>query len=155
CETSVSAERWTDAIRACRVLHSRDPDRDGLSDQLAAAYVGRGQQRLEAGDLDAAEDDFKQALGYQPESADAQRASQPLYLYRQGESAIAKAEWEDAIAQLSVVHGEAPDYLQGLGDRSVEGKLFAAWLGWGQSALAADDTASAALRCGQALTLVA
>jgi tetratricopeptide (TPR) repeat protein len=155
CGASVEAASWADAIRTCRTLHARAPEYPGLADRLAAAYVGRGQQRLDTGgDFGAAATDFEQALSYQPESAEAQRAWQQLHLYRQGDAALAVADWEGAVAQFSADYADAPDYLQNLADRSLEAKLFTAWLRWGQSAVNAGDLASAAVRCGQALALV-
>ncbi len=155
CQAAVGAENWADAIRACRILHARAPDYNGLADALAAAYVGRGQQRQAAGDdLAAAEADFRQALSYQPDSAEAQSALQRLTLYRAGEKALVVGDWPTAVSQFSAVYSEAPDYLQNLGARSAKGKLFAAWLAWGQSALNADAAPDAAERCGQALALV-
>jgi len=155
CDASVEAQNWADAIRTCRILHARAPEYAGLADRLAAAYVGRGEQRLATGgDFGSAATDFEQALRYQPESAEAQRAWQQLHLYRQGDAALAAADWEGAVAQLSADYADAPDYLQNLADRSLEAKLFTAWLRWGQSALNAGDLSSAAVRCGQALALV-
>ena len=155
CETFVAAKNWAEAIRDCRTLRARDPDYDGLADQLAAAYVGRGEQHLATGDdLAAAAGDFEQALVYQPESAEAQRALQQLTLYRQADQALGTADWETAVAQFSALHADAPDYLQNLGDRSAGAKLFTAWLRWGESALNADALPSAAARCEQALALV-
>jgi len=154
CQAAVAATNWADAIRACRVLHARDPDYAGLADKLAAAYVGRGQQRLDAGDIAGAGADFEAALGYQPESADAQQAWQRLDLYRQGDKALGVGAWDTAVSQLSADYAQAPDYLQNLGERSLAGKLFLAWLRWGQSALNAGDLPDAAQRCGQALALV-
>jgi tetratricopeptide (TPR) repeat protein len=154
CDDAVAEERWADAIRDCRVARARTPDREGLAPKLAAAYVGRGEQRRGAGDLTAAEGDFEQALAFHPESSEAQRALQQLTLYQEGDKALVTGAWDVAVAQLSLVHAEAPDYLQNLGERSLEGKLFAAWLKWGQSALNADDKPTAAARCAQALALV-
>ncbi len=123
---------------------------------LAAAYVGRAEQRLAAADdLVAAAADLEQALAFQPESPEAQRAWSRLQLYRQGDAALARGDWESAVAQLSDLHSEAPRYLESLADRSLTGKLFAAWLGWGRATLAAGDGPNAALRCAQALALVA
>jgi hypothetical protein len=154
CDAAVAASNWADGVRECRILQARDPDYEGLADRLAAAYVGRGQQRLAQGDdLDTASADFEEALRFQPESTDAQTAYQRLYLYREGDKALADADWETAVAQLGADYADAPDYLQNLTDRSLEAKLFAAWLGWGRAALDADDNLGAAQRCSQALTL--
>jgi tetratricopeptide (TPR) repeat protein len=154
CQAAVDAADWAEAIRACRVLHARAPDADGLPDDLVAAYVGRGQQRLAGDDLAAAAADFRQALSYEPESTAAQTAAQRLTLYQAGDKALGSGDWEKAVAQFGAAYAEAPDYLQNLDDRSLKGKLFAAWLAWGQSALNADAPADAAQRCGQALALV-
>jgi tetratricopeptide (TPR) repeat protein len=154
CDAAVAASNWADAVRECRTLQARDADYEGLADKLAAAYVGRGQQRLAQGDdLGAAKTDFEEALRFQPESTDAQTAFQRLYLYQEGDKALGAGDWETAIGQLGADYADAPDYLQSLADRSLEAKLFAAWLGWGHAALAADDNLSAAQRCSQALTL--
>jgi tetratricopeptide (TPR) repeat protein len=156
CDEALATERWADAIRACRVLRARAPDREGLADKLATAYVKRGEQRLGSGDdLQAAAGDFEQALAFQPESAEAQRAFELLHLYREGDKALGAKDWETAIVQFSAAHAQTPDYLQGLGERSLTAKLFAAWLGWGQAALDAGDQPAAAARCTQALALVA
>jgi hypothetical protein len=155
CDAAVAASNWADAVRECRTLQARDPDYAGLADRLAAAYVGRGRQRLaEGSDLTAASADFEEALRYEPESTDAQTAFQRLYLYQQGDKALGAGDWETAVAQLSADYADAPDFLQKLADRSLEAKLFAAWLGWGRAALAADDGLGAAQRCGQALVLI-
>ena len=154
CRASVDAADWAEAVRACRVLHARAPDADGLPDDLVAAYVGRGQQRLAGDDLKGAEADFRQALSYDSESTAAQTAAQRLALYQAGDKALGTGEWATAVSQFGAVYAEAPDYLHDLDDRSLKGKLFAAWLAWGQSALNADAPADAALRCGQALALV-
>jgi hypothetical protein len=155
CEASVAAEEWTAAVRVCSELYARDPDYPGLADDVATAYVGQGRQRLvEGDDLAAAAADFEDALGYQPGSEEAQRAWQQLYLYQQGDQALGAGDWETAVAQLSADYARAPNYLQSLGERSLEARLFAAWLGWGQAALAADDPTQAASRCEQALALV-
>jgi tetratricopeptide (TPR) repeat protein len=155
CQAAVDAASWAEAIRACRVLHARAPDYTGLADKLAAAYVGRGQQRLAVGDdLTAAQDDFQQALSYQPDSGDAQKALQHLSLYQEGNKALVTGDWPTAVAQFSAVYADDPDYLQQLNERSLKGRLFAAWLAWGQSALNADAAPDAAQRCQQALALV-
>jgi hypothetical protein len=154
CQVAADAADWADAIRACRVLHARDPDADGLPDHLVAAYVGRGEQRLAGDDLAGAESDFRQALSYDSESTAAQTAAQRLTLYQAGDKALGTGDWATAVAQFGAVYAEAPDYLQNLDDRSLKGKLFAGWLAWGQSALNADAAADAAQRCGQALALV-
>jgi tetratricopeptide (TPR) repeat protein len=155
CEASVAAEDWTVAIPICSELYARDPDYPGLADDLATAYVRQGQQRLAQGDdLAAAGADFEDALGYQPGSEEAQAAWQNLYSYLQGDQALGAGDWETAVDELSADYARAPDYLQSLGERSLEARLFAAWLGWGQAALAADDLTEAAPRCEQALALV-
>ncbi|HEY7060872.1 MAG TPA: hypothetical protein VII06_05280 [Chloroflexota bacterium] len=154
CQAANGASDWGMAIRACRILHARAPDYDGLADALLAAYLGRGQQRLGAGDLAGAEKDFQQALVYQPDSDDAQKALQHVTLYQQGDKALTNGDWPTAVAQLGAVYADDPDYLQNLDARSLKGKLFAAWLRWGQSALNADAAPDAAQRCGQALALV-
>ena len=65
CDGAVAASNWADAIRECRTLQARDADYAGLADKLAAAYVGRGEQRLAQGDdLGAAKSDFEEALRF-------------------------------------------------------------------------------------------
>lgn len=156
CESASAAEDWAEAIRACRVVRARDPDYAGLTDKLTAAYIGRGQQRLAAGsDLTGAADDFKQALSYNAESTDAQTALRRLQAYQAGEKALTEGRWDDAVAALSPVQTEDSKYLEARAERSAEGLLFIAWLRWGQSALNAGDRPDAAVRCAQALTIVA
>jgi len=155
CRTAVDAASWTEAIRACRILHARAPDRAGLATDLATAYVGRGEARTAAGeDLKGAEADFQQALSYQPDLATAQAALQRLTLYQQGDKAIVVGDWPTAVAQLGAAYADEPDYLEALGARSLRGRLFAAWLAWGQSALNADAAPDALQRCSQALAIV-
>jgi hypothetical protein len=155
CDAAVAASNWADAVPECRTLQARDPDYAGLADRLAAAYVGRGQRRLADGDdLSAASSDFEEALRYQLESTDAQTAFQRLSLYQQGDQALGAGDWETAVAQFGAAYADAPEYLQDRADRSLEAKLFAAWLGWGRAALAADDNLSAGERCSQALALM-
>ncbi|HEY7065618.1 MAG TPA: hypothetical protein VII06_29355 [Chloroflexota bacterium] len=154
CQAAVGAADWAEAIRACRSLHARAPDYADLADALAAAYLGRGQQRLAAGDdLAGAEADFEHALSYQPDAAAAEKALQHLVVYQQGSKALVTGDWPTAVAQFSAVYADEPDYLQDLGGRTLKEKLFAAWLAWGQSALNADAAPDAAQRCGQALAL--
>ncbi len=155
CQGAVDAKSWDDAIKACRIMHARDPDHAGLADALAAAYVGRGEQRLAAADtLGQAATDFQQALTYQPDSSAAQTDAQRLAAYQAGEKAMVVGDWPTAVSQFSAVYAQAPDYLDSLGARSLKGRLFAAWLAWGQSALNADAAPDAAERCRQALALV-
>jgi tetratricopeptide (TPR) repeat protein len=154
CEDAVTGARWGEAVESCRRVHARDRELAGLGPQLAAAYVGRGKERLEAQDFSRAEADFQEALSYQADSAEAQQQLQWLTLYREADKARASGDWESAIGQFSAVYEEAPEYLQSLGEASLRHKLFATWLGWGQAALAADDLPSAAQRCGQALQLL-
>jgi tetratricopeptide (TPR) repeat protein len=155
CQAAVGAASWDEAILACRVLRARAPDRDGLADDLAAAYLGRGQARVAAGDdLAGAAADFQQALSYQPESTEAQSALKLLSLYQEGDKALTVGDWPTAVAQFSAAYADEPDYMQTRGARSLRGRLFAAWLAWGQSALNAGAAPDAAQRCGQALALV-
>jgi tetratricopeptide (TPR) repeat protein len=155
CEAAAAGHNWPEAIQACRIMHARDPDHDGLADTLAAAYVGRGQQRLTGeGDVVGAEADFQQALSYQPESTEAQSALKLLSLYQEGDKALTVGDWPTAVAQFSAAYADEPDYMQTRGARSLRGRLFAAWLAWGQSALNADAAPDAAQRCGQALAIV-
>jgi tetratricopeptide (TPR) repeat protein len=155
CDAEVAASRWAEAISTCRILRARDPDYPGLTERLVAAYLGRGQQHLTSGNrFEAAEDDFQQALAYQPDAADAQRAWQQLQLYREADKALVHGDWPQAVSQFGALHAQAPDYLHDAPERSVEGKMFTAWLRWGQSALNAGDLPTAAQRCGQAAALV-
>jgi tetratricopeptide (TPR) repeat protein len=155
CRTTVDAASWADAIRACRILHARTPDREGLADDLAKAYVGRAQARVAAGDdLAGATSDFQQALSFQPESSVAQEGAKLLALYQAGDKAMSVGDWPTAVAQFSAAYADQPDYMQSRGARSLRGRLFAAWLAWGESALNADAAPDAVQRCSQALTIV-
>lgn len=155
CETAVDAASWDEAIRACRVLHARAPDREGLADKLAKAYVGRAQARVAAGDdLKGATTDFQQALSFQSDDSTAQNGAKMLALYQAGDKAMGVGDWPTAVAQLSAAYADDADYMQARGERSLRGRLFAAWLAWGQSALNADAPFDAAQRCSQALAIV-
>jgi tetratricopeptide (TPR) repeat protein len=155
CNDTVAAEDWAGAIAACRRVYARDAAYAGLADKLAAAYVGRGKQRLaDSGDLSGAESDFGEALRYKSDDEAAQQQAQRVYLYKEGDKAITAEDWENAVGQLGAVYGDDPDYLSTQGERAVRQKLGGAWRSWGRAALAEDDKPSAAQRCAQALQIL-
>lgn len=152
---TVRASDWSEAVAACERLRALDPSYPGLAEAQSTAYVNRGKDLLaKGGPLAEVVANFDKALAVVPDHVEAKQQRQLAATYQEGETALKAENWPIASERFEQVYVAAPDYLEGMGDRSVRARLYTARLRWGQALLAAGDYAEARRRCEQALAVV-
>jgi tetratricopeptide (TPR) repeat protein len=122
---------WDEAIAQWQELRGRDPgfNEASVEDMLCRAYLEKSLLKVAAFDKDSdlrhlheAMVDFGQGLAICPDKADLQEEKQLASLYLDANFAYETADWDEAIAKLSVICELRADYGQ------VTEKLYAAYV---------------------------
>jgi tRNA A-37 threonylcarbamoyl transferase component Bud32/tetratricopeptide (TPR) repeat protein len=155
CQNAVAAGSWDTAVALCERVRDQDASLPGLASALTRSYVERGKERLaQGGPVEAALEDFGQALATSPDDANAAQQYQWASDYQEGEAALAAGSWPVAAQKLGQLYAEAPDYLAGAADGGLRPKLYAAATRWGEALLQAAQYVDAKLRCEEALAVL-
>jgi len=127
---------WDEAIAQWQELRDLDPgfNKASVEDMLCRAYLEKSLLQVAAFDKDSdlrhlheAMVDFGQGLAICPDKADLQEEKKLASLYLDANVAYATADWDEAIAKLSVLYELEPDYGQ------VMEKLYAAYINRGDA----------------------
>ncbi|MGI6207651.1 MAG: hypothetical protein ACOYEW_05485 [Anaerolineae bacterium] len=125
-QDEMEAESWSKAIATLREVQSLVPDykAEQVRALLFQSMYGAGAQALEAHDVTAALEWFKQALALNPESVDIRRQITLASLYLQAMDAWG-LDWPTVVSRLEQLHSLSPDYAD------TEERLASAYVRWG------------------------
>lgn len=108
---SLQSQNWDDAINEFEEVRRVDPEyqKANVSGFLFQAYMGGGKMAVAVGNIDLARQRFENALGLQPNDANAQRQRDLARAYLQGQEAIGY-DWGTAVTNFQKVYQADPNY---------------------------------------------
>ena len=102
---------WQPAIALLEQMYAMDATDEEIRIRLSSAHTHLGEELLAPHGLDEALTEFNRALRIYSEDEHLQRIRHQLLAYSQGRESYQRQDWDQAVAQLTPIFDDDPDFL--------------------------------------------